>query len=153
MDEALRMSLVGREQGVLAGLQRLRGPAVVDVGRGEGGDAAVPVLVVVPVEEEPAEGVRVLEGGEAIRELRPVLERLELALGEGVVVGNMGPAVAALTLRSTRNWESSLEVIGEPRSAWTVRSPFAIPCLEKASRRSLWARALSSRSASIHPTT
>src|SRR5581483_9948237 len=51
------------------------------------------VLAVVPVEEPPAEVARVLEGAEAVRELRSILERLELRLRVRVVVGDVGPAV------------------------------------------------------------
>ena len=51
------------------------------------------MLVVVPVEELAAERARVLDALEAFRELRPVLERLELRFGVGVVVGDVRPAV------------------------------------------------------------
>ena len=48
---------------------------------------------VVPGEEGPAERAGVLERAEAVGELGPVLEGLELGLGEGVVVGDVRPAV------------------------------------------------------------
>ena len=66
------------------------------------------MLAVVPGEELLAEGARIFERSEAVRELRPVLdypadkdlsagtpvlERLELAVGVGIVVGDMRTAV------------------------------------------------------------
>jgi len=51
------------------------------------------VLVVVPGEEPLAEEAPLLDRAEAAGELRAVLQRLELSLREGVVVGHMGPAV------------------------------------------------------------
>ena len=51
-------------------------------------DAGVAVLVVVPAEEPAAEGAGVLDGAEAVGEVGPVLEGLELALGERVVVAS-----------------------------------------------------------------
>ena len=51
------------------------------------------VLGVVPGEEDVAVGAGVLDRAEARREVRPVLQRLELRLGERVVVGDVRPAV------------------------------------------------------------
>jgi len=56
-------------------------------------EARVVVFGVVPGEEGAAEGACVLDAAEAVGKLRPVLERLELALGEGVVVGDVRAAV------------------------------------------------------------
>ncbi len=50
----------------------------MDVLRGQHRQSAVPVLGVVPAEEVHAEAAGVLEAAEAIRELGPVLQRLEL---------------------------------------------------------------------------
>jgi hypothetical protein len=72
----------------------LIGEAVVDVVRGQEADAAVTVLVVVPVEERAAVGAAVLGGSEALGKVGPVLERLELGLGEWVVVRDVRPRVA-----------------------------------------------------------
>ena len=52
--------------------------AVVHVGRREIGQATVMMGVVVPREEVMTNGARMFEGTEAIRKLRPVLERAEL---------------------------------------------------------------------------
>jgi hypothetical protein len=54
------------------------GVAVVNGRRREQPDSRVPMLGVVPGEERLAEGPRRLDGGEPIRKLGPVLERLEL---------------------------------------------------------------------------
>ncbi len=51
------------------------------------------MLLVVPVEEPAAEVEAVVEGGEPVREVGAVLEGLELTLGEGVVVADVGSAV------------------------------------------------------------
>jgi hypothetical protein len=60
----------------------LGGEPAVDVLRREHGDAAVAVLAVVPVEEGTAVRAGVLQGPKAIGEDGPVLQRLELRLGE-----------------------------------------------------------------------
>ena len=51
------------------------------------------MLVVLPSKELPAEFQGVLVAHEAFRERWPVLQGLELALREGVVVGDVRPAV------------------------------------------------------------
>jgi DNA adenine methylase len=72
----------------------LIGEAVVDVVRGQKADAAVTVLVVVPVEEGAAVSAAVLCGSEALGKVGPVLERLALRFGEWVVVRDVRPRVA-----------------------------------------------------------
>ena len=62
------------------------GGAEVDRGGRVIPDARVPVLVVVVVQPGAHEGARVLGVGEAAREVRGVLERLEPRLVVGVVV-------------------------------------------------------------------
>ena len=62
--------------------------AEVDHGRSEQTDAGMAMLLVVPVEELLAEGAAILDATEAIRKLRAVLQRPELALRIRVVVGN-----------------------------------------------------------------
>ena len=65
----------------------------MDIRRREHREAAVVVLEVVPVEEVLAEASSVLRGAEAVREVRPVLQRLELALRVRVVVRDVGSRV------------------------------------------------------------
>ena len=51
------------------------------------------MVVVVPIEECPAERPRVVDRVEPVGEAGPVLERLELRLRVGVVGRGVGPAV------------------------------------------------------------
>src|SRR5215207_8746553 len=51
------------------------------------------VVVVVPTEKHAAESPGLVDSSEAVRELRPVLHRLELALRVRIVVRHMRPAV------------------------------------------------------------
>ena len=53
--------------------------------RGHEADTGMPVLVVVPSKERPQERAGVLEAIEALGELGPVFERLELRFGERIV--------------------------------------------------------------------
>jgi hypothetical protein len=69
------------------------GFAEMNHGRGQQPEAGVPVLLVVPPEKLLTEGAAVLDAAEAVREVRPVLHRAELALRMQVVVGNRGAAV------------------------------------------------------------
>jgi hypothetical protein len=64
--------------------------AVVQVVRREHPDPAVAVLPVVPLEKRAAMGARVFQRAEALGEVRPILEGLELRLGEGIIVGDAG---------------------------------------------------------------
>jgi uncharacterized protein (DUF1499 family) len=73
--------------------QPLVGQAVVDVVWRQVHERAVVMLVVVPVDQVVRTAARVLKAPEVTRELRPVLERLELRLAEGVVVRYVRAAV------------------------------------------------------------
>src|SRR5690606_23086623 len=61
--------------------------------RGQPGQGGVVMLLVVPGEEADAERARVVEPTEPLREGRVVLQGPELALGERVVVADVGTAV------------------------------------------------------------
>ena len=67
--------------------------AGVNGGRGEQTQVPVAVVVVVPVDELAAAIEGVVVALEAIGEVGVALDRLELALGVGVVVARMRPAV------------------------------------------------------------
>jgi hypothetical protein len=67
----------GLGENFLASPQDLLGPAVMDIRRRQVGDAAVTVLVVVPVDERRAPILRVLQRAEAVGEVGPVLLRLD----------------------------------------------------------------------------
>ena len=110
--EAPRVRLVGGAQNLGAPLPLGRGQTIVDVVGGHQAQGTVPVLGVVPREEALAENLGVLVRPEPSREVRPVLEGLELRLGEGVVVGDVRAAVRAWSRRGRpaarpRAWTSS----------------------------------------------
>lgn len=98
MGEAFGVSGMGLEQDAVAPLEYRLGAPVEDIRGGEVGDGAVAMLVVVPGEELPAPEQRVVEPGEAPRVAGVVLHGLELALGEGVVVADVGAAEAVRDL-------------------------------------------------------
>ena len=72
--------------GVLATGEEVAGPAEVDIGGREHGDAPVPMVMVVPREERTAVGRGDSLALEAPGEAGVVLQGLELGLGERVVV-------------------------------------------------------------------
>ena len=76
------MGLKGGIHGDRTGFQDLHCPFVVDILRRHKGNAAVAVLGVVPAEERAAEGPGVLQGAEAQRKLRAILQGFELGLRE-----------------------------------------------------------------------
>ena len=67
--------------------------ACVDDGGGQQSNSPMAVLFVVPVKEAAAEVEAVVIADESVWEVGPVLEGLELAFGEGVVVADVGSAV------------------------------------------------------------
>lgn len=79
----------GRLEGPRPLVMAVAGPAEVDVGRGEIPEPGMTVFLVVPGDEVDAEGAGVLDRAETIGEVGPVLERLEVGLGVGVVVGDV----------------------------------------------------------------
>ena len=84
-DEALGSRGVGGVQDACAiGVDGVR-LAVVDGGGGHQADPGVAVLLVVPVEEVAAERACVVDRVKAGGERGPVLERLEVRLGVGVI--------------------------------------------------------------------
>src|SRR5271170_13084 len=92
-DEALGVRAVGVSQYQCPAGPHGRGSAVVNVGGGVQAEAAVAVLVVVPGEEVLAVRSCCLDRVEAAGEVRPVLEGLELAFRERVVVADVRAAV------------------------------------------------------------
>jgi hypothetical protein len=101
------MSVVGAvESGFPAGGDFLDA-AVEYISRGEEGNSRVVVNVIIPGEELLAPASCVNERGEALRIVGLVLERLELGLGEGVVVADVRPAEAALDAEGAKK-------LGEP---------------------------------------
>ena len=84
--EAFWMGLARGEKGLLPVVDNLRCQPVVDGNRGQGADAAVAVLGVVPREELPAEGQGVVEAAEAVGVAGVDFQGLECAFGEEVIV-------------------------------------------------------------------
>ena len=70
--EAVWLGAEGGFEGCLSGSETGFDEPLVDIGGGQQGDAGVPVLVVVPVEEGLAVGAGVFDGAEALRELGAV---------------------------------------------------------------------------------
>ena len=92
-DEALRGCAEGAIEGFLAGGVDRIGLAVMDlIGRHEA-EAGMMVILVVPVEEAPAESLCILDAAEAAGKLRLVFQGLEVAFGERIVVRGIRPAV------------------------------------------------------------
>ena len=90
--EAVGPGGVGGGQYLPSVLDDRGGAAEVDLFRRQQADAAVPVLGVVPLEEFPAEVLRLLDAAEATREARVVLDGLEVRLRVRVVVRDPGAA-------------------------------------------------------------
>jgi hypothetical protein len=67
--------------------------ARMNVARRQQANANMMVLFVVPGKEIDAVGARVFDAAESRREVRPILHRLELSLGERIVVRRFGPRV------------------------------------------------------------
>ena len=90
MNEAFRMMTPGGAPGLFTLLQHGVGTAVMGVIGGEHGDSAMAVLGVVPREERPAESDGGVDIVESPGEAGAVLQCLELGLGEGVVIADLG---------------------------------------------------------------
>ena len=95
VDESLRVLAPGEAKGLFAFLQDSVGSTVVDVMRGEHRDPGMSMLGVVPGEERTAEGGCGRDVVEPPGEAGVVLQGLELRLGEGVVVTDLGTAERA----------------------------------------------------------
>ena len=93
-DEAFWIPLESFGEDGLALADDVVGPSVVEDLGGEEADAGVMMLGVVPGKEDLAEAAGVLNGAKTIRKLRAVFQGFELTFREGVVVGDMRPAVS-----------------------------------------------------------
>ena len=113
---------------------RWLGAAVVDVGGGEQAEAPVVMLGVVPGEEALAERPRAPDRAEALGELGPILQGLELRFGERVVVGDVRPAVRLGDAQVGEQQRHRLR--GHRGAAVGVQGelPGAMPCLRRLQR-------------------
>jgi hypothetical protein len=78
--ETLRVRLVGRGQHGRPRGDALLSQAVMHIGRGQQSKARVPMVGVVPEEEDLAVSSSVLDRAEPLGECRAILERLEVRL-------------------------------------------------------------------------
>ena len=92
-DKAFRVRGVGYSKRLLAEVADLFGALAVDHLRGKQAQTGMMMLRVVPREELLAKTAGMLQGAEALRKVRPIFQRLELALGERIVVGYVRAAV------------------------------------------------------------
>ena len=77
----------------LAGFLDVVGLTIMDlVGRHQA-DSEMMMVIIVPFEECPAEGLGVPDAAEALWKLRLVFQGLKMAFGEGIVVGRIGSAM------------------------------------------------------------
>jgi hypothetical protein len=87
------MRLISLIEDLLSFLLDLRRLAVMDGGWGQQAQGGVPMLVVVPVHECPGPVPSGRLGVESLREVRPILHRFELGLGEGIIIRCMRSTV------------------------------------------------------------
>ena len=81
LERLIKSGLAGRVNGVYL--------AVMHLVRGHEADPGMVMVLVVPIEEAAAEAPGILDATEAFREPRLILQRLEVALGERVVIGDV----------------------------------------------------------------
>jgi hypothetical protein len=86
---------VRRGEGVCAGGPYQLGVSIVDIMGSVPGDAGMTMLLVVPPVERLDMCPGMFEAGEPVREVRPVLQRLELGLRKGIIVGRPWPGVTS----------------------------------------------------------
>ena len=108
------MGRVGRREHSRSRRDTLLGQAVMHVNGRQQAEAGMMVLSVVPGEEALAVRSGVLNRAEPLREVRAVLQRLELRLRERVVVGDVGAAMRprdpqVLNLRAQKWWLPKLQ--------------------------------------------
>jgi hypothetical protein len=130
------------------------GLAVVNAVRRHVAKVRVPVRGVVPSEESLAVGPCVLDAAETCREVRPVLQRLELRLGVRVVIRCAGLAVALNNVQVRQQGGHRLGAhAGAPLGVQRERAAGSMSWRATESAISCWASSASSRSAINQPTT
>src|ERR1035438_1244920 len=87
------MCPIGCIHNIASGLQDFCGEPVMDCFWSKKVDAGMPMLFVVPPEKVLAKSSCILNATKTLREIRPVLEGLELRLGKRVIITCIGPAV------------------------------------------------------------
>ena len=87
------MGLIGCQEDSSSSLQYLLRLPIMEHLGSEQIDASVAMLVVVPREKGLAKNPGRFDREESVWEIRPILERLELGLGERVIIARMRAAV------------------------------------------------------------
>ena len=93
--EPFRVALIGLVQYLLPLLDDLARHAVMQHVRGQQGDSAMVMILVVPRKELLAKGACIFNGAEAVGEFGPVLQGLELALRVRVVIRDVRAAMGS----------------------------------------------------------
>jgi hypothetical protein len=117
----------------------------VDHGGREESQGTVVVLVVVPGEEDMAEGPSVLEGPEEVGKLGRYFIVLNWDSEKGLSFETWGRRWVFTTPRSAKSKATGLLVMDVPRSAWSVSCPGSIPCFSHVSPMRRSAKAALSR--------
>ena len=95
-------------------------------------NTTVSVLRVVPPKEKPAELHRMLCRAKSIRELRMILQRLELALRIGIIIRHMRPAVGFVYPQRDKELRGALGYHGRPMVRMNGQLPRLYPLLSAA---------------------
>ncbi len=94
--------------------------ALVNDSRAHEADPGVAALMVVPVDDLTAEGVRLIQRVETSGEPGPVLRVLNCASENGLSLDTWGRECVLVTPRSASRNATDFETIAWPRSAWIV---------------------------------
>ena len=92
-DEASRILPEGLVKGELAGGVNGVDLTVMNLVRGHEADPGMVMVLVVPVEEFPAEASGILNAAEAFGKARLIFQRFEVAFGKRIVVGRVRPVM------------------------------------------------------------
>ncbi len=106
------MKLVSNIEHFLALPQNVFRLAIVDHRRREQAQAGMAMFSVIPTKKSLTESSAILNAPETVRELRPIFQGSELALGVRIVVRDVRPTM--------RFGDTGLDLIDVPRSACSV---------------------------------
>jgi hypothetical protein len=158
--EAFGVGFEGVVERDLAGCMDFIGLSIMNLIRRHQAEADMVMRLIIPHEEHAAELPGVLDTAETTREGWLVLQSLEVAFRERVVVGCVRSAMRFGDAGSASRNAVALAFIGPPRSACRVscphsraRSPGITGCLTMVSSNKALNRAALSASATHQPTT
>jgi hypothetical protein len=78
------------------------------------------MILVAPIEELAAETPGIFDAAEALRKPRLILQSLEVAFGERIVVGRVRTIMRGGDAEIAGNRVVAFAFIGPPRSGWSV---------------------------------